>query len=64
MVKRSAPTIDPQWAVLLVGQSKASATQLLLHDLVLLDQVLDHFLLTPIDPARESQEQPLQRVDV
>ena len=52
-----------QPTALIVRQEQSPSTTLLLHDLVRLDQVLDHPLLVPSDPARNGQEKAPERLE-
>ncbi len=46
--------------MLVIGESKASATELLLQDAILLDQILDDLGLMAVDPAGEGGEEELE----
>jgi hypothetical protein len=50
-----------QPAALIVRESNSAATELLLEDAVLFDQVLDRALLLSADPADGGQEQGAKR---
>jgi hypothetical protein len=52
-----------QPTALIVRQEQSPSTTLLLQDLVRLDQVLDHPLLVPSDPALNGQEEAPERLE-
>ena len=51
-------------ATLVIGESKSPRTELLLQDAVLLDEVVDHVGLVPVDPAGECGEEQPKREEV
>jgi len=46
---------------LVVGQAQTVSTELLSEDTVLLEQVVDDFLLPAVDPASEGEQQECLR---
>ena len=55
------PSLRRQSTTLIVSQPKLPATKLLFEDPVLLDQVGDNVLLMPMHPARNRQQEQLER---
>jgi len=55
------PTFRREASALVVGEPQPPLAQLLAEDPVLLLEVVDHRELATVDPAREEQEQELQR---
>jgi hypothetical protein len=55
------PTFRREASALVVSEPRPPLAQLLAEDAVLLLQVVDHRVLATVDPAREKQEQELQR---
>jgi hypothetical protein len=55
------PTFRREASALVVGEPQSPLAQLLAEDPVLLLEVVDHRELATVDPAREEQEQELQR---
>jgi len=55
------PTFRREASALVVSEPQPPLAQLLAEDPVLLPQVVDHRVLATLDPAREEQEQELQR---
>ena len=63
-VERPSPEalgLRRQATTLIVSQPELPATKLLFEDPVLLDQVADHVLLVPVHPARNRQQEQLER---